>query len=204
MIFYGDQHLFFQDNHIYIDIALLSNSFLFKNSEFKKNSSLRSLSVLSGRKDATNYHYFNFELFIEKYQILKKDSTISQLSFSWLTWFIGFAEGDGSFIVAKRGDIYFVITQDTRDIQILYMIKEVLGFGNVIKQSNTTSRYVVQDKKGLYLISLLFNGNLVSRNKHISYKLFNKSINEYSKKGKIVLNTIVYNPLLVKPSLEDS
>jgi len=165
---------------------------------------LRSLSVLSGITVATNYHYFNFELFIEKYQILKKDSTISQLSFSWLTWFIGFAEGDGSFIVAKRGDIYFVITQDTRDIQILYMIKEVLGFGNVIKQSNTTSRYVVQDKKGLYLISLLFNGNLVSRNKYISYKLFNKSINEYSKKGKIVLNTIVYNPLLVKPSLEDS
>ena len=51
---------------------------------------------------------------------------------------------------------------------------------------------------------MLFNGNLVSRNKYISYKLFNKSINKYSKKGKIVLNTIVYNPLLVKSSLEDS
>ena len=41
------------------------------------------------------------------------------------------------------------------------MIKDVLGSGEVIKQGVTASRYVVQDKKGLYLLSLLFNGNLV-------------------------------------------
>ena len=32
------------------------------------------------------------------------------------------------------------------------MIKETLGFGNVIKQNTTKYRYVVQDKKGAYSI----------------------------------------------------
>jgi len=47
---------------------------------------------------------------------------------------IGFVEGDGSFIVAKRGNIFFVITQDSRDVQVLNMVQDVLGFGKVIKQ----------------------------------------------------------------------
>ena len=70
-------------------------------------------------------------------------------------------EGDGSFTTAKRGDVYFVVVQDYRDIQVLHMIQKTLGFGKVIKQGKTTSRFVVQDKKGLYLLCLLFNGNLV-------------------------------------------
>lgn len=80
----------------------------------------------------------------------------------FLDWFLGFSEGDGSFIRAKRGDISFVITQDLRDIQILNLIQNVLGFGKRIKQSNLTSRYVVQDKKGLDLLALLFNGNIIT------------------------------------------
>ena len=38
----------------------------------------------------------------------------------FLNWLIGFAEADGSFTTATRGDLYFFfITQDTRDIQVL-------------------------------------------------------------------------------------
>lgn len=184
-------------------------------------------------KSTSNSHYFNFDHFIEKHKILitgttsprnthinsifleviksegVKEEKMLQLgktrhNFLWLTWFIGFSEGDGSFIVSTRGDITFVITQDTRDIQILYMIKDVLGFGKVIKQSVTTSRYVVQDKKGLYLLSLLFNGNLVTINKIISYKLFNLALNKYLNKGRLIFETIKYNPLKVIPKLEDS
>lgn len=96
------------------------------------------------------------------------------------------------------------MTQDTRDIQVLYMIKEVLGFGKVVKQGLTTSRFFVQDKKGLYLLSLLFNGNIVTKIKHLSFKLFNRAFNKYSKKGILLFNTISFNPSTVKPSLEDS
>ena len=32
--------------------------------------------------------------------------------------------------------------QDTRDIQVIYRIQKILGFGKVIKQGKTTSRFV--------------------------------------------------------------
>lgn len=113
-------------------------------------------------------------------------------------------EGDGSFIVAKRGDICFVVVQDTRDIQVLYMIQETLGFGKVIKQGATTSRYVVQDKKGLYLLSLLFNGNLVTKRKILSFKIFNQAFNKYSNKGRLQFEAINFDASTVIPTLEDS
>ena len=40
---------------------------------------------------------------------------------SFLEWFIGFTEGDGSFIVSKD-KVYFDITQNINDIQVLYFI----------------------------------------------------------------------------------
>ena len=49
----------------------------------------------------------------------------------FLEWFIGFTEGDGYFIVSKD-KVYFDITQNLQDIQVLYYIKKELGFGKVI------------------------------------------------------------------------
>jgi hypothetical protein len=40
----------------------------------------------------------------------------------FLEWFIGFTEGDGSFIVSKN-KVYFDITQNLNDVQVLYYIK---------------------------------------------------------------------------------
>ena len=156
----------------------------------------------SSLQQSASLEYFYFDKFIEKYKLLVLN--VNCPKFDWLTWFIGFSEGDGSFIVAKRGDISFVIVQDTRDIQILYMIQKVLGFGKVIKQGITTSRYIVQDKRGLYLLSLLFNGNLVTKRKNLSFKSFNLDFNKYSNKGNWQFEAIAFNPLTVKPRLEDS
>ena len=91
----------------------------------------------------------------------------------FLNWFIGFTEGDGSFVVSKtRNSLQFVITQSTEDIIILHYIKETLGFGTVIKQGLRTSRYVVQDLTNLYLIILLFNGNIVLPTRKKNFKEF--------------------------------
>jgi len=84
------------------------------------------------------------------------------------------------------------------------MIQKVLGFGKVIKQGETTSRYVVQDKKGLYLLSLIFNGNLVTKRKVLSFKNFNLAFNKYSNKGKLQFKEIEFNFSTVIPTLEDS
>lgn len=99
----------------------------------------------------------------------------------FLEWFVGFAEGDGSFISSTRGDMSFVITQGTKDIQVLNYIRSVLGFGSVIIQSqaNGTSRYVVQDQSNLYLICLIFNGNLVFPVRQDKFLKFLTAYNRY-------------------------
>lgn len=109
----------------------------------------------------------------------------SQPSPEFLNWFIGFSEGDGSFIKASRGDLYFVITQDSRDKQVLDYIQKNLNMGKVIIQGKTTSRYIIQDKLGLYLISLIFNGNIRTPEKLSS---FNEFLNIFNKKIFFIFN----------------
>lgn len=106
----------------------------------------------------------------------------------FLSWLIGFSEGDGSFIKASRADLYFVITQDSRDKQILEYIQKELNMGKVITQGKTTSRYIIQDKLGLYLISLIFNGSIRTPDKLKSFNefliLLNLNIKKSSRKLK--------------------
>ena len=84
------------------------------------------------------------------------------------------------------------------------MIQNNLKFGKVIKQGKTVSRYVVQDKIGLYLIALLFNGNLIILHKINRYKKFLENVNVYNNKGRIKLPNIKLFDFSVKPTLQDS
>lgn len=49
--------------------------------------------------------------------------------------------------------------------------------GKVLVQGKTTSRFVIQDKLGLYLISLIFNGNIRTPDKLKSFNEFLKVLN---------------------------
>jgi len=126
----------------------------------------------------------------DKYYILNSKcyGKNKQPNTEFLTWLIGFSEGDGSFVKAKRGDLYFIITQQTRDKQVLEYIQKELNMGRVIVQGKTTSRYIIQDKLGLYLISLIFNGNIRTPDKLRSFNVFlnnlNRNINKPSRKLK--------------------
>ena len=124
----------------------------------------------------------------------------------FLEWFIGFTEGEGSFIVAKakRGDLSFVLTQSTEDIQILNYIKNNLGFGRVIKQSikGNTHRFVIQDKNNLFLICLLFNGNMVFPSRNARFLTFLSTFNEKLLKLNLSIITPKMNTIL--PTLNDS
>jgi hypothetical protein len=120
----------------------------------------------------------------------------------FLSWMIGFSEGDGSFIKASRGDLYFVITQDSRDKQVLEYIQKELNMGKVISQGKTTSRFIIQDKLGLYLISLIFNGNIRTPDKLKSFNefliLLNLNIHKSSRKLKeFGLNNSIFE--IIKP-----
>ena len=127
-----------------------------------------------------------------------------QPSNNFLGWFIGFTEGEGSFIVNNRGDLAFVVVQTTSDIKVLHYIQESLGFGKVISQSVKTSRYITQSKREIEIIISLFNGNIILPTRKNQLDNFIKGFNVWANKGKIRLEPIVFIDNSIKPSLNNS
>ena len=144
---------------------------------------------------------FDLKSFYSKYNEHLPGNTLPSKKF--LTWFIGFTEGEGSFIVNNRGDLCFVITQSNCDILILEHIKEVLGFGKVIAQSKITSRYVTQNKKEIELFIHLFNGNLILPRRKEKFEEFVKGFNIWVTKGRIQLDTVEIIHTSILPSLDN-
>jgi hypothetical protein len=141
------------------------------NNNFSKNKKGSSETI----REAFN---FNFSKYIEN-----KPEHIKNIDQSFLEWFIGFTEGDGSFIVSlkknkTRKNIFFFINQ--KDPKLMYKIKKELGFGQVIKykQNNQTFyRYSVSDIKNINRLIHLFNGNLILKKVQ---NRFNKWLNCYN------------------------
>jgi hypothetical protein len=162
----------------------------------KKNLADSALA-LNPSRPATDLAFnrsFNFDSFHQSYL-----SSFPNLpSFQFLTWFIGFTEGDGYF----NKDLEFVITQHSDDIQVLNYICKNLGFGKVIKQGKRTSRYVVQDLKNLELLLQIFNGNIVLPSRQKQFEKFLTLFN--SKMLKIKLNHIPFISSSPLPSLNDN
>jgi hypothetical protein len=163
---------------------------------------LNKMFNVESKHEILENKFFKFDTFLEKYKDIYPN--LKQPSNKFLEWFIGFSEGEGSFIIAKRGDLSFVITQSTADIQILNYIKNNLGFGKIIKQSvkQNTHRFVVQDINNLILICLIFNGNMVFPTRHARFLTFLSSFNERLMKKN--LNIIVPINSCILPSLKDS
>ena len=124
---------------------------------------------------------------------------------SQFEWFVGFAEGDGSWQVdaTGRGRSIFVINQE--DSQILNNIKKLVGFGQVNgpyqnENGSTYYRYRVGNLEGTRRLIEIFNGNLVlkkTQERFIKYlQMYNTNLPE---EKQIPLNTD--NPL---PTLEDA
>jgi hypothetical protein len=145
---------------------------------------------------------FDFNLFYDKYKAYLPNNNIPSNYF--LTWFIGFSEGDCSFIVNNRGDLAFVITQSTSDIKVLEYIQETLGFGKVICQSLKTSRYVTQSKIEIDILISLFNGNIVLPSKQNKLDIFIKGFNDWVSKGRIRLDPVLIKNKFILPSLHNS
>lgn len=115
----------------------------------------------------------------------------------FLEWFIGFTEGNGSFITSKD-KVYFDITRNINDIQVLYYIKKQLGFGKVLIRSEANINvgvFYVTSKENFYRLITLFNGNLSSNlKKEQFYNWLNTYNNQYN-------SSVVFIDRLVRPSL---
>jgi len=185
------QHLFstkFKSNYLIIFVTL----FAFKLFVFKRNISNKSMP---------EYNFY-FSIFYKKYKTYLPDNLIPSEKF--LTWLVGFTEGEGSFIVNNRGDLAFVITQATNDKQILEYIKEVLGFGKVIPQSAITSRYVTQNKREIDIIISIFNGNIILPSRQQKFAIFIEGFNIWAIKGKIRLDPVELKNRFILPTLNNA
>lgn len=134
------------------------------------NLSLYSLndnkqSVLETTRETS----FNFSAFHTYYNTLFKNKY--PFSNEWLTWFVGFAEGDGAIQTYDEGKrVRFVLTQKESDI--LYKIQLKLNIG-VVKhfpqgkrgKNNDFYRWIVDNPSHILLLAFLFNGNLAQNHR---------------------------------------
>jgi len=191
------QHLFYKNLLYTLEVNCAILLYFFPIISFQSSIGLEQAST----KHTNNG--FNFSLFNVKYRSFFGDKK-SLPSSEFLTWFIGFTEGDGSFIVNNRGDLAFVITSSTADIKVLEFIKDTLGFGKVISQSLTTSRFVTQSKLEIDLIISLFNGNTVFPSRQNSLNKYILAFNIWASKGTIKLSSVDFIPSTIFPSSTDS
>ena len=118
----------------------------------------------------------------------------TQISNKWLSWFIGFSEGDGAILTCKNR-ARFVITQ--KEGNILFEIQNILGFGTV-KLYNDYYRYIVTDPDNILLLFYIFNGNLVLSYRQNQLAKWVQTLNHN-------LNlSLALNIRLIEPSLSDS
>lgn len=144
MLWYGNRELF---------IKSAGNRMIIRRTIIKASS--RSSETTRGTA-------FDFRKFNSEYQANTGRDPVDP---TWLEWFVGFVEGDGSIVTNRHGNwlrCQFVITQKERSI--LDHIQSVLGFGRVKpapQGDRMYYRYVVSGKANIFLLALLFNGNLV-------------------------------------------
>lgn len=122
---------------------------------------------------------FDFSDFYRRYDKYFGDTQILPSS-EFLSWFIGFIEGDGSIYVVK-GRVFLSISQNIRNLSLLYEIKKVLGMGEVYLSSRTTNTYEyrVQNIGDIYVLFNLLNGNIIFPHKYEQF--MNKLIRFNSK-----------------------
>jgi len=168
-----------------------------------------SLFCNNGTSETASDITFEFNSYLNLKPLHKK-----KLDQRFLEWFIGFTEGVGSFIILNN-KVYFGITQNLDNIQVLYGIKKQLGFGKVlIRKESSPARlgsasqatngqqskgifYVTPGPKGdnFHRLITIFNGNLCSKNKKEQFKIWLKTYNsQYD-------CNIQFIDRLVKPSL---
>jgi hypothetical protein len=131
----------------------------------------------------------------------------------FIKWFIGFTEGDGSFVVTSKGSCIFSIHLHSADTHVLYLIQNQLNMGNILLKPKTNSvQFYIKTKKDILDLIQIFNGNLFLYKKQKQFINFVNAFNITIAKDKNLLskssfyNTekITLNVFNFKPTLSDS
>ena len=168
------------------------------------NLSLNSLkSKTQSASEAIRETSFNFSAFRQCYTRLFGKSA-QHLSDNWLTWFLGFVEGDGAIqTYANNTRVRFVLTQ--KESGILYYVRNRLGIGIVKHFPQGTSgkkndfyRWIVDNPSDILLLAFLFNGNLAITHRIQQLALWVQCLNH-----RFGTNTIEFINTAVSVTLQD-
>lgn len=119
---------------------------------------------LAGNFFKTRLSIFKNTNFIFKEKRILRDYTqntkLNTIDYFWLA---GFIQGDGSFVIRrKRIEYILYISQSIDDVQILYKIKKLLGFGYVrIQEKEKMAYYCLQQKVGLKKVLIALDGKFI-------------------------------------------
>ena len=99
---------------------------------------------------------------------------MSKMNNEFLDWFVGFSEGDGSFIGPSTGSNRFEIWQSAKDAQVLYHIKTNLGFGKVVFPAYRPDMaiFIITNSEHLECLRLIFAHRMCTKNTFTRYHAF--------------------------------
>ena len=197
-----------------INFAISWNSLVLINTLYGKNiisytQSAYNLSLyfLKDNKqsvsETTRETSFKFTAFRVYYNTLFKNKC--PLSDEWLTWFIGFAEGDGAIQTYDEGKrVRFVLTQKEKDILHKIQFKFNIGVVKHFPQgksgkNNDFYRWMVDNPSHILLLALLFNGNLAQSHRIKQLTLWVNALN-----NRFGFETIKLNNTPVSVTLQDA
>ena len=162
-----------------------------------------SESKTQSASETTRETSFNFLAFRQYYNTLFGNAA-QNLGDNWLTWFIGFAEGDGAIQTYAKGTrVRFVLTQ--KESAILYHIQNKLGIG-VVKhfpqgkrgKKNDFYRLMIDNPSHILLLAFLFNGNLAMANRIRQLSFWAQALNH-----RFGVNTIILIDTAISITLLD-
>lgn len=108
----------------------------------------------------------------------------------WNEWLAGLIDGDGSFLLSKKGYASLEITMDIRDEHALQIIKSVYGGSIKIRSGANALRYRLHHKSGLLSLIKDVNGHIRNSNRLLQ---LNKICNKYDISLIHPLNLNYYN-----------
>lgn len=163
-----------------------------------------SQSKTQSASETTRETSFNFSAFRLYYKTLFGNDA-QHLSNNWLTWFIGFVEGDGAIQTYANGTrVRFVLTQ--KESAILFHIRNILGIGTVKHfpqgrsgNKNDFYRLIVDNPSHILLLAFLFNGNLAITHRIQQISLWVQALN-----NRFGANTILFINTAISVTLQDA
>jgi hypothetical protein len=150
-------------------IRLLNLNILEKNTNTLSPSSLRRCRTLGLARATDHSSPFWEARGQKKYSIIPNKNKFSE-------WLAGLIDGDGSFLLSKKGYASLEITMDIRDEHALQIIKNVYGGSIKIRSGANALRYRLHHKSGLYSLINDVNGHIRNSNRLLQ---LNKICNKY-------------------------